>query len=170
MNTNQLNDIVQRDRIARQQFQGVYPSDRLPEKISRYPSAFIANVDPSSKPGSHWVAFYFTEAPVYYSRNFKTFLELNSKEWICNQKQLQGLNSNVCGQYCFYYVVNRCRGNSLSSIIQPFVKNKKINDAFVDEFVNKYFPFLHVESNIVKPRQVSFPNKREVKQKKKDTE
>jgi len=41
-------------------FQGVYPSDKLPATISVYPALFIANVDTSEKPGSHWVAFYFT--------------------------------------------------------------------------------------------------------------
>ena len=144
----------------------VFFFDLLPEKVSRYPSAFIANVDPSSKPGSHWVAFYFTkdqkgeffdsygQAPGGYSGNFNTFLELNSKEWSSNQKQLQGLNSSVCGQYCIYYVVKRRRGNNLNSIVQPFVKNKQINDAFVDEFVTKY-----VESKTVTIKQVSLPNK-----------
>ena len=129
-------------------------------------------MDPSSKPGSHWVAFYFTkdqkgeffdsygEAPGGYARNFITFLELNSKEWTSNKKQLQGMNSNVCGQYCIYYVVKMCRGNSLYSIVQPFVKNKQINDAFIDEFVTKYFPVSHVESKTVTIKQVSLPNKR----------
>ena len=42
-------------------FQGVYPSDKLPTGFSSFPALFIANVDTSEKPGSHWVAFYFTK-------------------------------------------------------------------------------------------------------------
>ena len=42
-------------------FQGVYPSDKLPTNVSSYPALFIAIVDASDMPGSHWLAFYFTK-------------------------------------------------------------------------------------------------------------
>ena len=42
-------------------FQGVYPSDKPPTIVSSYPALFIANVDTSDKPGSHWIAFYVTK-------------------------------------------------------------------------------------------------------------
>ena len=61
MNTIQLTRILRKDKYTRGVFQGVYPSDKLPTSISSYPALFIANVDTSEKPGSHWVAFYFTE-------------------------------------------------------------------------------------------------------------
>ena len=47
----------------------------------------VANTDPSSKPGTHWVAFYFPSKgkgeffdsyghpPIYYNNSFKNFLK-----------------------------------------------------------------------------------------------
>ena len=61
MNTFQLKEVIEQDKIAKQQFQGVYPSDLLAKWIKAYPSAYVANVDPAEKIGSHWVAFYFTK-------------------------------------------------------------------------------------------------------------
>ena len=61
MDTTQLTLILRKDKFTRGVFQGVYPSDLLPASVSHYPALFIANVDTSDKPGSHWVAFYFTK-------------------------------------------------------------------------------------------------------------
>ena len=37
---------------------GVFSRDELPHSFTRYPSAYVANTDPRSLPGQHWVAFY----------------------------------------------------------------------------------------------------------------
>ena len=58
MNSTQLAIILKKDKYTLAVFQGVYPSDKLPTKVSSFPALFIANVDTSDKPGSHWVAFY----------------------------------------------------------------------------------------------------------------
>ena len=55
----QLTLILRKDKYTRGVFQGVYPSDKLPTSILLYPALFIAIVDTSDKPGSHWLAFYF---------------------------------------------------------------------------------------------------------------
>ena len=61
INSTQLAIILKKDKYTRAVFQGVYPSDKLPTRVSSFPALFIANVDTSDKPGSHWVAFYFTK-------------------------------------------------------------------------------------------------------------
>lgn len=61
MDTVQLTYILQKDKYTQASFQGVYPSDKLTNRIDSYPALIIANADTSGKPGSHWVAFYFTE-------------------------------------------------------------------------------------------------------------
>ena len=61
MNSTQLAIILKKDKYTRAVFQGVYPSDKLPTRVSSFPALFIANVDTSDKPGSHWGAFYFTK-------------------------------------------------------------------------------------------------------------
>ena len=61
MDTTQLTLFLRKDKFTGGVFQDVYPSDLLPASVSHYPALFIANVGTSDKPGSHWVAFYFTK-------------------------------------------------------------------------------------------------------------
>ena len=56
-----MTHILEKDKYSRGVFQGVYLSDKLLTSVSSFPALFIANVDASEKPGSHWVAFYFTK-------------------------------------------------------------------------------------------------------------
>jgi len=153
MNTKQLESILEADKATRTQFQGVYASDLLPTQVESYPSGYIANVDPSNKDGSHWVAFYFTndgkaefwdsygQSPHLYSKNFVNFLEINSNEWSMNHNVLQSLDSSVCGEYCVYYLIHRCRDFSLQTIVNHFSNRKRINDAIVYKFVTQHYPF-----------------------------
>ena len=62
MNSTTIEKILKSDRRTKNVFGGVYASDKLPEKVDRYPKAFVANVDTSDKPGSHWISFWF-ESP-----------------------------------------------------------------------------------------------------------
>ena len=98
MNTKQIAVVLHHLPYTRNTFQGVFASDRLPTHIEHYPAAFVANVDPHDRPGSHWCAFYFTEEqhgeffdsyghkPEDYSLNFKQFIENNSKQWTYNSQ------------------------------------------------------------------------------------
>jgi hypothetical protein len=58
MNTFQIKHALEQDPVTRKTFCGVFPSDKLPQTIEKYPCGFVANTDQSSKPGTHWVAFY----------------------------------------------------------------------------------------------------------------
>jgi hypothetical protein len=55
MNSTAIENILRSDNRTRNVFGGVYASDRLPEKVDMYPKAYVANVDKSNKPGSHWI-------------------------------------------------------------------------------------------------------------------
>ena len=37
-------------------FSGVFPCDKLPQMIDKYSCGFVANTDPSSEPGTHWIS------------------------------------------------------------------------------------------------------------------
>lgn len=151
MNTRQIVAVLKEDPFTRPQFQGVFPSDLLPRQIQRYPAAFVANVDPKGQPGSHWCAFYFTKdqkgeffdsyglRPQDYTQAFQDFLSNSSIDWTYNQKCLQGLDSNVCGHYCLYFLLNRCRNVSMKAILARFNQSKILNDNFVYRFIVKHF-------------------------------
>ena len=60
MNSRQLRWILSGDKFTKQFFRGVYAIDEIKSiKTVSYPSSFVINLDPSYKPGSHWVAVYF---------------------------------------------------------------------------------------------------------------
>ena len=53
---------------------------------------------------------------------------------------LQNINSKVCGHYCLYYNLFRCRDIGMSTIVSRFSKNKQRNDFLVERFIEKHFP------------------------------
>ena len=123
MNTAQITHALEQDPVTSKKFCSVFPSDKLPQTIDRYPCGFVANTDPSSGPGTHWVAFYFPSeekgeffdsyghAPEYYRKSFGDFLK--SRAWDFNRRKLQSAWSDVCGQYCIFYLSHRARGCAL---------------------------------------------------------
>ena len=86
MNTAEITRALEQDPITSKSFLGVFPSDKLPQPLDKHPCGFVANTDPSSKPGMHWVAFYFPSegegeffdsygrSPEYY-KSFKNFFK-----------------------------------------------------------------------------------------------
>lgn len=150
MNTKQLKDILAEDNYTKVCFVGIFPSDQLPE-IKQFPSILIANVDSSTQPGSHWVAFYFTRdkkgefydsygnPPQEYKEVFSKFLRANVEHWTHNTRTIQSPWSSVCGQHCLFYLLHRCRNVPMSTIIQLFTPNQAWNDMLVEDFIQRHF-------------------------------
>ena len=151
MNTQQLKKVMDSDRKCKDQFVGVFASDELPRRINKFPAALIANVDKSSMPGSHWVAIYINQdqkgqyfdsygvGPRQNKMFFERFLKNNCTTWDFNPKVLQGQYSAVCGQYCLFYLLHKCRGIPLKEILKCFSDNRFENDAFVNHFIREKF-------------------------------
>ena len=60
MNTAEINQVMNSMQTTKHHYLGTFPSDKLPFP-TRFPSCFIANLDNSNQPGSHWVAVYLTK-------------------------------------------------------------------------------------------------------------
>lgn len=143
MNGLQIEQCLKSDSFAKHTFRGVYSSDQLPKvRVDRLPCAVVANTDPITKPGKHWVAFYIDEhnhAEYFDSYGlkptlaaFKTFLTRNSVgEWITNDTPLQGAFSSVCGQYCLFYLLHRSRNRSMREIVGMFTEDDKDDNDFI---------------------------------------
>ena len=173
MDTIQLTFILRKDRYMRGVFQGLYPSDKLPTSVSSYPALFIANVDTSDKPGTHWVAFYFTKErqgefldsyglpPSNYTTTFSSFLNNNSNSWKFNSYTLQSIDSKVCGHYCLYFALFRSRQVSMSTIVNRFSSNKSRSDFLVQRFIEKCFPISlpKYRTDVKKQRAIAQHNK-----------
>ena len=148
MNSDQIERILTQDPYTKQVFKDVCPRDRLPASIS-YPSAFVLNTDPSWRKGEHWIAVYFDENkrgefmdsyalnPEFY--NFDSFMNENATTWSCNSKSIQNPLSVVCGHYCVYYILYRCRDVSMKKILSPFTSNVVKNDQMIEKFIQYNF-------------------------------
>lgn len=146
MNGNQIHFILSRDPYTSPFFLGVFASDAIPTLKEK--SAVVVNVDKSSEPGSHWLAFYYENnnieffdsygnPPEFYGPSFQDFFSnYSSVSW--NSTTLQSLTSNVCGPYCIYFILKRCQGHSLYSIVSSFADCQK-NDFRMYQFVKKRY-------------------------------
>ena len=153
MNTSSLQCILRCDPILSKSVVGIFASDELPKLLNSFPVSFIVNTDKRMDPGRHWVAFYISSrtegeffdsygnSPSYYSNEFEKFFDRHGLKMTYNQKRLQGYDSIVCGQYCIYYLMQRCRGIDMKCVVKPFTQNYANNDHFIYCYVNHTFPY-----------------------------
>ena len=94
MNSRQLRWILSNDKVTRRTFKGVYALDEIVHiKQKSFPSAYVFNLVPSNKPGSHWVTVYIDRKgrPEYFDsfgrpppREIKDFLYTCAESWKYN--------------------------------------------------------------------------------------
>ena len=157
MDTLQLKCVVQSDPVVRTSTLGVYAADQIPRQIQY--GGFITNTDASSKPGKHWCAFFFDGAgqseffdsygqpPEYYHNTFASCLRNNSRVQLHNSIKLQSDYSNVCGQYCLYFLINRARGRKLKDIVETLRSIDK-RDQYLYDYISKRFPYCQPKSKV----------------------
>ena len=65
-----------------------------------------------------------------------------------NDKPMQGLTSDVCGDYCLFYLLHRARNVDLNTIQTKFkLYDSQWNDAQVAHFVHTYIHSLKSDRN-----------------------
>ncbi len=148
MNSIEIAKILKSDSMVSKCFLGVYASDQLPRRRVTAPCALVANTDPITKSGQHWVAFHVSNdrQGTYFDSYgkppavniFEEFLDKNCHEWTFNKKRIQGNFSSTCGQYSIYFLTHKCRGYSLPEIVSAF-DGYDDNDEAVVEFVNSRY-------------------------------
>lgn len=146
----QIKSVLSREKATKEYFLGVFPSDQLPKKIKSYPACFVCNVDKSTEPGTHWLAFYlpssdkveffdsFGNEPTFFKGPISNYVSQFSLVTF-NPHTLQSNVSAVCGQYCIYFLFSRCRGKTMKNIFSQFVFKNICNDQLVYNFVAKRF-------------------------------
>lgn len=146
METDRIRKILKTDSFTSGVFRGVFPIDKTPAP-NNYPCAYVFNTDASDQPGEHWIAIYLTDAgkgeyfdsygipPLQYK--FLAFLRKHSSTWTHNETNLQASVSDVCGEYCVFFLLQRCRGRSLASIVNMFnPKRVEDNDLLVYNIIH----------------------------------
>lgn len=154
MNTIDLERIITHNCLTpRVKFLGVFPRDHTKFLVAHtldahtFPLCFVSNTKPSTSRGEHWVAFYYTSehsAEFFDSYGlhpslYDFHLQPIHSSIVWNQRCLQQLNSNVCGQYCIYYLYQRIRAHkSLRECVSSFSLNDRAwNDSSVSHFVSR---------------------------------
>lgn len=147
--SNQIETVLTRDTKTQPVFGGVYASDQLPKDLLPGKRLYVANTDPASKPGQHWVAFYFDQngGCSYFDsygfpptqESFLTFIQNNANHWTFNTERIQHPKSTVCGHYCIFFGVHMCRGLKMGKIVSMFDADPRLNDIMVVHFINHYY-------------------------------
>ena len=124
MNTKQIWQALTCNTKTEPYFDGVFSIDML-HKIKNKPKLIICNTDPSTKPGKHWVLFFFHNDTVdffdslgndmnYYGDEFLDFAQrFSSKYQISlfklNPKKLQYVDNTVSTLHTKYVMVKKWR-------------------------------------------------------------
>ena len=110
--TSDLQGVIKNDP----NFLGVFALDRVPPKLKRGDVKMVINLDPATKPGSHWVAIWRRGNIAYYYDGFgrspppaiQSWLTRNSDFWIFNDKCMQApKDKTACGYLCISFLTNK---------------------------------------------------------------
>ena len=151
MNNHTLELILGKvDSCVRDHFLGVFSADQTINKPSGPKHFVVLHDQPFPKPG-HWQCLYLEKDGNAYrgeffcsfgfpplAENMKRFInQYCGKNWIRNRERLQSLDTTVCGHYCVYFLIMRCRGYPLKDVV-TFLNNHCMPDVFVfNEVFNK---------------------------------
>ena len=124
-------------------FMGTFPIDRIPSPV-RFPCCVIANTDPSSMPGEHWVVLLIK--PDGSGEFFDSFglppSVYGFHRWFpshrvtVNPVMLQKSEAS-CGYFCLYYLYHRASGLRMGQIVHSLSRLQ--DDEFVWRSVRSLF-------------------------------
>ncbi len=166
MDTLQIMDIVSSLHPLRENFKGVFPSDRLTNFQVKPKSCCIVNTAPSTHRGEHWIAImifedhqeYFDTYGLPPRHRIHNFLQRTGLPTRINRKTVQNPFTSTCGAHCIYFLYHRTRGIPMHHLV------KKMCDRKVTNFVNglyssdEHFNQL-LDMNIVNQLSVPFVSK-----------
>ena len=150
LNTLQLTLALRKHTQTASQFVGMFARDELPLIIDKIPAIIIANTDPCTKSGRHWILFYFDnngnveyfdslgKTLTHYHKDFFKFIKNN-----CNcysrvvKNRIQPVNTTLCGHYCLYYAYSRC--------VEKINKEQIINNMPSADWIKCCIPFFFFE-------------------------
>lgn len=142
LNTFEIDRFMRKDPFIRQMYGGVKAIDQL-DILPKEPSIYIINHDPSTEPGTHWIALFIDSTPEHFDslghypiNSLQNYIIINGPNYIVNTKRVQSYTSNSCGIFCLFFSYFRCRGYSFNEIMHMFSDNLVVNEFVVQSFYN----------------------------------
>ena len=144
-----LNTLDIDSKITVPGFLGAHAYDAIPSR-PRHNHSMVVNTSSSQEPGDHWLAIACKNNTIYfmdsYGRSMSDFtfskeFRRTVKEYvgrtkvIHNNKWLQSLSSNVCGDYCVYFLEELFR-SGFDAMLSVFTDIPEDNDNFIVDYVN----------------------------------
>lgn len=130
-------------------FGGVYPLDLLPDHLISNQKGIVINLDPHDKPGSHWVSLYLNGKQIDFFDSYglpplhedlRNFISNNCTNYNCNLRRYQEYDTDVCGQYCVYFLHQRHRrGPIVLDRLFPERWSPKQSDRYVRNWFNQHY-------------------------------
>lgn len=148
MNSKQLFEALNSNKVTEPFFDGIYACDQLDDIIIK-PQLIIVNTQPSDMSGEHWLAFFCESNTVdvfdslarnlngysFAGKHLTDFVRRNSTFMKGVKVRIQPVNSDICGEMCLYFAYFRCLGYSLEFILDKM----KGNVDSVLEFIARTF-------------------------------
>ena len=156
MNTSNIFNCLAGDRHANALLEGVFPRDEFIKKLEngRGYGLYVFNTHDSSKSGEHWVAARYTRDTIdlfdSFGRNPRHFLNdvwekavklVKEKNVNWNDRQVQGITSSTCGDYCVLFGLLLARGWEMKEIVDKIlnIKDTELRDHAIRRFIiNRY--------------------------------
>lgn len=119
-------------------FGGVFAADHFPflQKKKLY---IINTLKHSDTDVGHWVVLDYTGSkPLFIDSFGRPPTYYNFPPMKHSTRSIQHPDSDVCGLYCIYAVVSRCKKMTLKQMMKPFSANALKNDRFISKWFLKF--------------------------------
>lgn len=123
-----IEKVMKRHKVTN--FRGVYSKDMLPKRMRADECCIINLEDYFDGEGTHWVCVYNDPSSndVEYFDSFgltppdcvKNYMTIGDKGIVYNSSDIQNLDSQMCGYYCCYYIIERYAGRQPIDVLCDF--------------------------------------------------
>lgn len=147
--TSDIDCILENHPSSRDHFIGTFARDTIPEHFNEG-DCFVFNTNNSTDTKiGHWLAVFGGDQCVeVFDPLGKSSYHYGLGEFTAplleNTKPLQGQHSTSCGQFCILYILLRCEGHTMKTIVDSVFTNDQIVN---DKIVNKVVSFLSKRCN-----------------------
>ncbi len=124
-------------KVRLHNFKGVFMRDELPAVLKE--GCYIINLDHSSRAGTHWVALRVEAGHSLYCDSYglpppeevQKAVQQRQYPIIYSVRQIQALNSVMCGYICLYFLHQLQQGRDLEEVCKDFGNSTRENDHFI---------------------------------------
>ena len=148
MNSLEIDAIMNND-LWKRNYGGIFACDAIPKYLCITCNfGIICNLSESNSLGTHWIAIYMPEKGTcleYFdsygmppsNEHFFAVLKEGKLSYCFNKVQIQNFGSDVCGEYCIFFLLLRFSGVDYDKILDIFSNDFELNDEFISKLIGE---------------------------------